>query len=243
MPYPSLTFADLLTQATRAELEHLVSLLQGYLSEQHKEDGSHSDITADSVDVSGDLSVDGTITADADGTPITLAPSAQFGPGVQLTKGTSSDWRVEATLSSALPVLSIRDVLRAASGDTGTVDVIRLTSGASSTYVIQPHASYIVLQLGQNASGQRIDEINVSVLRAVSNSFIGNGAHLSVGTSTYTGRATTNPTNAVNIYPGTVPVGNTGVNPFVTLYTKDAGAGVYKLYYMDSAGTEVGPLT
>ena len=243
MAYPSLTFAELLSSATRAELEQFVSLLQGYLSQQHKEDGSHSDVTADSLDVSGDISADGTITADADGYPIVLDGADAFGPGVQITRGTTSDWRVEATVSSALPVLAIRDVLRAASGDTGTVDLIRLSSGASSTYVIQPHASYIVLQLGQDASGQRIDEINVSVLRMASNSFLKNGAHLSIGTTTYTGRATTNPTNAINLYPGTAPVGNTGVDPFVTLYTKDAGAGVYKLYYMDSAGTEVGPLT
>jgi hypothetical protein len=59
MPFPSLTFANLLENATRAELEQLVSLFVGYLSAQHKEDGSHSDITADSVTVAGDVTATG----------------------------------------------------------------------------------------------------------------------------------------------------------------------------------------
>jgi hypothetical protein len=53
MPYPSLTFAAQLSQATRAELEQFISLLQGYLSTQHNDDGSHAAITATSVTATG----------------------------------------------------------------------------------------------------------------------------------------------------------------------------------------------
>lgn len=49
MPYPSLTFAQLLENATRQELEQFVSLLQGYLSEQHDDTGAHTTITVEEV--------------------------------------------------------------------------------------------------------------------------------------------------------------------------------------------------
>ena len=68
----------------------------------------------------------------------------------------------------------------------------------------------------------------------------GNGFHLNVGVATYPGRTTTNPTNAINIYEGTAPAGTLADG--LTIYAKDV-AGVTKLFYMDSAGTEVGPLT
>lgn len=174
MPYPTLTFPQMLDNATRQELDQFISLLQGYLSAEHKDDGTHSAVTADSVDVDedvtvgGDLEVDGSITADADGTPMVLAPDATFGPGLRLTNGTSASWRIEASADSALPQILIRDLLQAAStGDTGTIKIIRTVSGVSSTYVIRPHASYITLHLGSNASGQRIAEVNASLVRTL----------------------------------------------------------------------------
>ena len=59
MPYPSTTFANLLENTTRAELEQFVALLQGYLSAEHHDDGTHGAVTADSLDVAGDLTVGG----------------------------------------------------------------------------------------------------------------------------------------------------------------------------------------
>jgi hypothetical protein len=62
MAYPSVTFRDILSASTLQELDQLCSLLQGYLSSQHKADGSHSAVTADTVTATsmtttGDLSV------------------------------------------------------------------------------------------------------------------------------------------------------------------------------------------
>lgn len=57
MPYPSLTFAQFIDNATRTELEQLISLLQGYLSVQHNEDGEHTDITGESLTLTGDASL------------------------------------------------------------------------------------------------------------------------------------------------------------------------------------------
>jgi hypothetical protein len=56
MPYPTLTFAEMLDNATRQELEQFISLLQGYLSAEHNEDGSHGAVTAESVESSGPIS-------------------------------------------------------------------------------------------------------------------------------------------------------------------------------------------
>jgi hypothetical protein len=69
MPYPSLTFAAMLQSATRQELEQFVSLLQGYLSVEHKETGEHRNISADTIASvlsptgTGEISADGMIRA------------------------------------------------------------------------------------------------------------------------------------------------------------------------------------
>jgi hypothetical protein len=173
MPYPSLTFTQLLNNATKMELEQLIALFQGYLSAQHKDDGSHGDVTADSLDVEtditagGDLEVEGSVTADADGTPIVLSPDTTFGPGVGLTSGANSSWRIEGSPSAA--TLTIRDLLRTAShADTGTIAIVRTASGATGDYTLKPHASYILLSLGADSSGQRIAEVNATLVRAFS---------------------------------------------------------------------------
>jgi hypothetical protein len=44
------------------EFEQLYSLLVGYLSVEHKDDGTHSNITADSLTVAGDVTVSGSVT-------------------------------------------------------------------------------------------------------------------------------------------------------------------------------------
>jgi hypothetical protein len=165
MPYPSLTFANLLDNATRQELEQFVSLLQGYLSQEHDEEGAHGDVTATSLTVSGDVtgegdgSFDGTVTADADGTPIVLAADAATGPGVQITNGTTSDWRLVA--STASRTFSIRDVLEVT--DVAMLDIVRT---GLSAYDVRPHSSAITLTLGTNTSGQRWSEVNANTIRA-----------------------------------------------------------------------------
>lgn len=63
MAYPSVTFRDFLENATVQELDQLCSLLQGYLNLQHKADGSHRAITADSVSSDGAGTFGGDVTA------------------------------------------------------------------------------------------------------------------------------------------------------------------------------------
>lgn len=60
MPFPSGTYINqILDAATRAELEQFYSLLQGYLSAQHNDDGSHGDITTGDIDATGDITASG----------------------------------------------------------------------------------------------------------------------------------------------------------------------------------------
>lgn len=66
MAWPSVTFPMILTPETRQELEQLCALLQGYLAQQHKDDGSHGDITADSLEVSGNAEIGGDLTVEGD---------------------------------------------------------------------------------------------------------------------------------------------------------------------------------
>lgn len=59
MSYPALTFAAMLDNATRQEMEQFASLLQGFLAQEHNEDGSHRDITGASVVVTGRVTASG----------------------------------------------------------------------------------------------------------------------------------------------------------------------------------------
>lgn len=49
----SLKFRDLLPQAVVSELDQLVSGVNGWLTQEHKDDGSHADVTADTVTLQG----------------------------------------------------------------------------------------------------------------------------------------------------------------------------------------------
>jgi len=51
--FPDLTYSGLVSATTRQELEALVSLIQGYLGENHKSDGTHSDIVAETCASAG----------------------------------------------------------------------------------------------------------------------------------------------------------------------------------------------
>ena len=115
MPYPSLTFATELDQKTRQELEQFISLLQGYLQEQHEGDGSHKAITADSLAATGNISSSGgtgsfagNVTADSDGTPVVIGGAigtsagndGLIGPGIDIgTTEASADPRIRLVAS------------------------------------------------------------------------------------------------------------------------------------------------
>ena len=183
MPFPSGTYIlQIGDGATRAELEQFYSLLAGYLSKEHKDDGSHSAVTADAVDVSGNLSVDGTITADADGSPVIIGETVS-GPGIDINRtvsGVLTNWRIFADVSSGSPMLAIKDVGQVA--DASLLDIIRTVAGAAPEYTFRPHSSAHQLKLGANSSGQRWAEVNVNVvnspngLNVASTQTVANGA-------------------------------------------------------------------
>jgi len=77
-------------------------------------------------------------------------------------------------------------------------------------------------------------------LVADNGAFLSNGFSLHVGSATRVGRTSVNPTNVINFYPGTLPAGTMAGG--LQVYAKDSGAGLIRLYYMDSGGTERGPL-
>jgi len=63
MPYPNETFLGQFAntlQVVAQELRQYYALVQGYLSAQHKDDGSHAAITADSVTTTGTVVASGT---------------------------------------------------------------------------------------------------------------------------------------------------------------------------------------
>lgn len=178
MAYPSLTFANLLDNATRAELEQLISLLQGYLSVEHHEDGSHGDVTADSLVVSGDVSIegdligdgdasfDGNVTADADGSPAILGNfGGGFGSGIDALDGTHSRWQITAVDgTSPTRRLQFRDVLNGS--QTYAFQLGSYTGGTGViNYSVVPE-SVTGLSLGENSIGKRIDEVNCKTLLA-----------------------------------------------------------------------------
>jgi hypothetical protein len=122
--YPSVTFTEMLSNATRAELEQFTALLQGYLSAEHNEDGEHTDISAESIEVSGDAEVTGDLTvtgdADIDGVHIGAAGNSTNGMiGVRLrTAATDTNLiREFHVVSDIASVVGARLMFYDASGD------------------------------------------------------------------------------------------------------------------------------
>jgi hypothetical protein len=51
MPFPGVTYGQFLDNATAEELQQFAALIEGYLRKEHKDDGSHGDVTADSLTI------------------------------------------------------------------------------------------------------------------------------------------------------------------------------------------------
>lgn len=175
MPYPSLTFANLLDNATKQELEQFISLLQGYLSQEHDEDGHHGDITALSVDVDGDVAAggdgtfDGDVTADADSEPIVLEANTVAGPGLAM-RGTNSQWRIRAS-NTDTDTLAFRDESET---DGTAFKFTKTAAGPSAAYDFRPGSSAITVNLGTNTSGQKVGQVNASgAIRGATAAFSG----------------------------------------------------------------------
>jgi hypothetical protein len=180
VPFPSLTFAELLENSTRAELEQFVSLLQGYLSAQHNDDGSHGTITA-SGDITGegDGTFDGNVTADADGTPVEIGNGVGDGgsysasPGIRMTYSDTHDWAVmlgdNFYAGSSRPGMVWKDCANvSADGTDGFMVLYRSTAVGvtSSEYYLIPATSLNLIYLGADTLGRRIAELNSLLVRA-----------------------------------------------------------------------------
>lgn len=180
MPFPTLTFPQVLENATRAEFEAFLSLLVGWLRAQHKDDGSHGAITADSVAVSGavtigtTLAVVGTgsfndnVTADADGNPVIIGSFGSTDAGFDATAGSgvaSSHWRIVAKNGTGpghrLEFRDMRDSSR-------SVQFYFADSAVGSgvvNYSMLPVAN-VDLNFGEDAAGKRLGEANFSIIRS-----------------------------------------------------------------------------
>jgi hypothetical protein len=179
MPYPSLTFAELLENATRAELEQFVSLLQGYLSAQHNDDGSHTDITGDSLTVTGDVTSggDGTfddnVTADADGDVVIAGAHTAFSVTLnqaiggldmrKVTAGTTaSRWRVGAAdVGGTTRDLIFQDLV----GGTDLYAMRLYWDNGAGEYALEP-IDVSLMRLGSNTTGERWQSVNTLIVRA-----------------------------------------------------------------------------
>lgn len=188
MPFPSGTYIlQIGDGATRSELEQFYSLLQGYLSAEHKEDGSHSAITADSVTTTGDVTsgwdgtFDGNVTADADGSPVNIGNIVATGvsgfptaPGVRMTQTPSGvgacDFAIAADFASLVaPGLVFYEPINvAATGAAGFLVLYRssVLGSAPSAYSLIPQNSTVQMSVGENTNGRRMAEVNGAIVRA-----------------------------------------------------------------------------
>ena len=64
MAWPNVTWVTALPGIVAQEFQQLCALIQGWGAVQHKDDGTHSNITADSLEVSGDVTIGGDVDID-----------------------------------------------------------------------------------------------------------------------------------------------------------------------------------
>lgn len=181
MPFPTLTFAEMLSNSTREELQQLLALLEGYLRVEHDDSGRHTDVTADSVTVEGNVEAggagifDGNVTAQADtdaakavlGNLAGLVGSEPSGYGVLV--GGETDGFAIYVRTAAAPHLGSGNELRIydLSDPVGAgVAVLRLVYDSASARHLLGIPSGSVVAIGEDASGKRITEINVQQVLA-----------------------------------------------------------------------------
>ena len=124
MAYPDLTFRHVPPDVLQ-ELEQFVAILNGYLAIQHDSEGAHTDITALSVTVegevfaSGDGIFEGDVSAQSGATVLGLAGSALVTDGLlghglhaqSLTAG-QGEFEIVATDNSTDEELQVQDLVR-----------------------------------------------------------------------------------------------------------------------------------
>jgi hypothetical protein len=160
MPFPSVTFGQFLEVATKQELEQFAALLQGYLSVEHDENGHHTDLTAESATLTGDLVVagNGTFGTTVEVGDQALVGSNRPGAGIDMEVSSDSHWRIIAFDSS--PIAPSRELNFIDRLDTGQTCAIKFYYDPGNTrYVIGP-GSGITLQIGDGTLGRIADIIS-----------------------------------------------------------------------------------
>lgn len=180
MPFPSGTYIlQISDSATRAELEQFYALLQGYLSVDHVADGTHGNIRGRSLTLTADATTgatgnltadgsgafDGNVTADADGRAVTLGDIATLtnrtaSPGISMARDSTSHFSLIADLVSGSAALVFQDT-RNIAVNTQPV-ALRRTTAVNTTpanYILEPTATTATLDIGENATANRIGSI------------------------------------------------------------------------------------
>lgn len=183
MPFPTFNALHAFTPEQAREIEQYVSYVVGYLSEQHKDDGSHGAVTADSVTATGAGTFDGNVTADADDNGGTDASPLDGGrvitgthaaPGGAVSRGvngidvrttrsgsTIARWRIGSSDGGG----TVRDLLiQDLVGAVGPYTLRLFWDG--SEYALEPEQLGLV-RLGTNTTGERFSEVNALIVRAL----------------------------------------------------------------------------
>ncbi len=134
MPFPSLTWNDLLPPNVRQELDQFTSLIEGYLRSQHKDSGAHSDVTADSVASTDGYTEHDRTVALGDWTLIPFAASRFTASGGQTWTLTSGDQtRLAYTLVGHTCTVSFVLVTTSVSGACVTLSIALPTGLVAKT--------------------------------------------------------------------------------------------------------------
>ena len=144
MPFPSETFVGMFPselQMVGDELRAQGSQLTGYLSAQHKNDGSHGNVTAESLDVSDDTSLHGRLVLDG----TTVDPN-------------DSRFQVSITRETVAPSMELATLL------VGQAPILELSSVDAPTTGLSPVLSLAAgggarLQLRFDSAGSGVDAL------------------------------------------------------------------------------------
>lgn len=172
MPFPGGTYLALIRPAiawVADEFDQFYALLEGYLRVEHNEDGTHRDLTASSVTVTGAVTADGAgtfdgnVVADADGAAVTMGAIAGSGSivgaaGIQM-QGTLTDWEIAADEGSS----PSRRLVFVDRKDNTKAYIFRIGL-TGSDYILEPSSGTSVF-LGNDTSGRRVAAVNTSALR------------------------------------------------------------------------------
>lgn len=161
-----LNFREILPQIVVDEFDNVVTQIGAFLSREHNNDGTHADITADTVTTTGNVRggglgfFNGNVTADADGKVVEigsllLAGSNRPVAGIEMPGDTRSRWRIGA-FNGGSPITPTRELLfiDRLSSDPYAFRVFWDT--ANSRYVLAPGTG-VTFQIGDLTFGRAAD--------------------------------------------------------------------------------------